>query len=144
MSKISNFMVDEKLTEVTFPDIKEFKVKIAFLSRDQLVKIRDKCTIKKYDKRSRQYVEELEDDKFLKLYTKKVIRGWVGLRVKHLSKLLPVDLSSASNIEEFIAFSEEEAYDLIKNSSEFDQFITDTLTDLENFEEEVKEEEVKN
>lgn len=144
MSKITNYMVDEKVTIVKYPEIPEFKVTMAFLSRDQLVKIRNKCTTKKYDKRSRQYEEDVDNDKFLKLYTKNVIKGWVGLKVKHLSKLLPVDLSKATNLEESIDFSDEEAYDLVKNSSEFDQFLTDTLNDLENFEEEDKEEEAKN
>jgi hypothetical protein len=58
--------------------------------------------------------------------------GWRGLRVKHLPLLLPVDISSMDP-EENIEYSEEEALELLKNSTIFDQFVTDTMNDFEQF-----------
>ena len=64
-------------------------------------------------------IQTLVDDcmsGFLEAYTKKAIRGWKGLRMKHLPNLLPVDLTGA-NLEEVIPYTEEEALDLIKSST---------------------------
>ena len=46
--------------------------------------------------------------------------------------LLPVDISSMDS-EEDIEYSVEEARDLVTNSTIFDQFITDTMNEFEQF-----------
>jgi hypothetical protein len=132
MSKISNLIATETITEVEYPDIDGFILKIAYLSREDLVKIRNQSLTYKFNKRTRQREEEIDQDKFLEAYTKKAIRGWKGLKLKNLPQLLPVDLTGV-NLEENVAYSEEEALELIKNSSVFDQFITDCMNDFEQF-----------
>jgi len=143
MSKISNLIATETITEVEYPDIDGFVIKIAYLSREDLVKIRNQSLSYKFNKRTRQREEEIDQDKFLEAYTKKAIRGWRGLRVKHLPQLLPIDMTG-TNPEEIISYGEEEALDLIKNSSVFDQFITDCMNDFEQFSVTKKAESEKN
>ena len=46
--------------------------------------------------------------------------------------MLPVDISSMDP-EENIEYSIEEALELLKNSTIFDQFVTDTMNDFEQF-----------
>jgi hypothetical protein len=143
MSLIKNLMVTDKVTEVEFPDIDGFNVKICYLSRDKLVKIRNGALVYKFNKRTRQREEEVDNDKFLEAYAEAVIKGWSGLTMKGLSQLLPIDTSKLDPKQE-IPYTAEDALDLLKNSTIFDQFITDTLNDFDNFETQTKESEEKN
>ena len=69
--------------------------------------------------------------------------GWRGLKIKHLPFLLPVDISGA-NIEEEVEYSEDEAIELLKSSTIFDQFITDAMNDFEQFSKKKADEAAKN
>ena len=136
-------MVTDKVTEVEFPDIDGFTVNICYLGRDKLMKIRNGALVYKFNKRTRQREEEVDNDKFLEAYTEAVIKGWNGLTVRGLSHLLPVDVSKMDPKKE-IPYSAEDALDLIKNSTIFDQFISDTLNNFDTFENEAKEVSEKN
>ena len=136
-------MVTDKVTEVEFPDIDGFTVNICYLGRDKLMKIRNGALVYKFNKRTRQREEEVDNDKFLEAYTEAVIKGWSGLTVRGLSHLLPVDVSKMDPKKE-IPYSAEDALDLIKNSTIFDQFISDTLNNFDTFETEAKEVSEKN
>lgn len=144
MSKIKSLLVTgDKTIEVPFPDVEGFNITISYLPREDLVKLRNQALVYKFNKRTRQREEEVDSDKFIELYAERVIKGWKGLRVKHLPKLLPVDISNL-NAEDEIPYSEEEALELLKNSSIFDQFITDTINDLEVFSVKKRETDQKN
>lgn len=143
MSKIKSLLVKDTATWVEFPDIDGFEVNIRFITRDELLKIRNASLTHRFNKRTRQREEEIDTQKFLENYSKAAITGWRGLKVKHLPLLLPVDISSM-NPEEVIAYSEEDALDLMQNSTLFDQFITDTMSDFEQFSRTKMETDVKN
>lgn len=136
-------MVTDKVTEVDFPDIDGFKIQICYLGRDRLMKIRNSALVYKYNKRTRQREEEVDNDKFLEAYSEAVIKGWSGLTIKGLGQLLPVDMSKMDPKQE-IPYSADDALDLIKNSTIFDQFISDTLNNFDNFERDRIEAEEKN
>ena len=51
---------------------------------------------------------------------------------------------SNANPNEEVTYNETEALELIKNSTVFDQFITDSMQDYEKFTIEHKEQEIKN
>lgn len=143
MSKIKSMLVKETSTWVEFPDIDGFEVNLRYITREELLKIRSASLTFKFNKRTRQKEEEVDSAKFLEHYAEKAIAGWRGLRVKHLPMLLPVDISNM-NPEESIDFTEEDAIELLKNSPIFDQFITDTLNDFEQFSLKKTEANVKN
>ena len=144
MSKLKSLLVaGDKTIDVEFPEIDGFVVKISYVPREDLVKIRNQALVYKFNKRTRQREEEVDNDKFVELYADRVIKGWIGLKVKHLPKLLPVDISNM-NAEEELPYSTEEALELLKNSSIFDQFITDTVNDLEAFSVKKRENTTKN
>ena len=136
-------MVTDKVTEVEFPDIEGFTVNICYLSRDRLMKIRNGALVYKYNKRTRQREEEVDNDKFLEAYAEAVIKGWRGLTIKALGQLLPIDTSKSDPKQE-IPYTAEDALDLLRNSTIFDQFITDTLNDFDNFDKNAKEQQEKN
>jgi hypothetical protein len=108
----------------------DFKIQIAFLSRETLQTIRKKSTKTVF--KNRQPVEEMNDDLFLELYVKASIKGWTGLKLKYLEQLAPVDLSGQDADAE-LEYNEENALQLMKSSSNFDAFISEQVTDLGNF-----------
>ena len=136
-------MATETVVDVEFPDVDGFIISLVYLTREDLMKIRNTSLTFKFNKRTRQREEEIDNDKFLAEYTRRAVKSWKGLKVKHLPNLLPVDIS-AMNGEESLEYSEEEAIDLITNSTVFDQFITDTMNEFEQFSVTKKETDVKN
>ena len=136
-------MIQEKVTTVDFPELDGFKVDICFVSKEKQAKIRQQSLVVKYNKRSRTREEEVDSDKFLELYAELVIKGWSGLTVRALSTLLPIETAGLDPKED-VPYSPEDALLLLKNSTIFDQFITDTLNDFSKFEDEAKAVEVKN
>lgn len=135
MSSISlqSLLTPEKVVEVDYPGFDGFKLKVAFLSREEIVKIRKKCTITKFDKRTRQPVDELDEDLFLKTYVSAVLKGWTGLKYKFLEELMLVDLSSIKDKEEELEYNVDNALVLMKNSQELDSFVTEITGSLANF-----------
>jgi len=127
---IASLAVPSKEVEVDFPGVDGFKVKVAFQSRDELMRFRKKATTSKF--KNRQLVEEVDDELFLELYVKAVVRGWTGLKLKHLVKLMLVNVPD-TDLEKEVVFSEANALALMKGSADFDGFITDTISDVSNF-----------
>jgi hypothetical protein len=123
-------LVPSKTVEVEYPGMPGFKVSLSFLSRETLVNIRKKAT--KTTFKNRQTVEEVNDEAFLKLYVEQAVKGWKGLKLSYLEQLCPVDVSG-EDPEAELDFSEENALFLMKNSANFDGFVSDTVTDLGNF-----------
>jgi hypothetical protein len=143
MSKISNLIAKETVIDVEFPDIDGFIVKLVYLGRDDLLKIRNASLGYKFNKRTRQREEEVDNEKFVEEYARKAIKGWSGLKVRHLPKLLPVDISG-QNADEDVVYTEEDALDLLRSSTVFDQFVTDALNDYEKFSISKRETDAKN
>ena len=143
MSKIKNLVAKETTSWVEFPDIDGFEIQLAYLNRDDLMKIRNRSLTFKFNKRTRQREEEVDNDKFLEAYAEKAIKDWRGLKAKHLPILFPADISSMDP-DEKIEYDEEDALELLKNSTIFDQFITDCMNDFEQFSVKKAEEEAKN
>lgn len=127
---LKSLLVPSKSVEVEFPGFEGFKVNLAFLSRETLVSIRKKST--KTTFKNRQPVEELDDKLFLKLYVAAAIKGWVGLKFAYLNELAPTDINPA-DAEKLVPYSEENALELMQASSNFDAFVTETVSDLSAF-----------
>lgn len=130
---LSSILIPSKSTEVEFPGYPGLLLNLCFLSRDELIKIRKKATKQKFDRKTRQPVDEVDDDLFLRLYVDAIVKGWKGFKLAYLVQLMPVDPSSFKNLEDELAFTQDNAYALMKNSPDFDSFVSDTTGDLQNF-----------
>ena len=132
MSNLSlkSLLVPSKSVEAEYPGMPGFKVQISFLSRETLQSIRKRAT--KTTFKNRQAIEELDDDAFLELYVQETIKGWSGLKLRYLEQLAPVDLSG-QDMEAELDYSAENALFLMKNSTNFDNYISEQVTDLGNF-----------
>lgn len=127
---LKTLLVPSKDVEVDYPGIPGFKVKLSFLSRETLVNIRKKAT--KTGFKNRQVTEELNDELFLQLYAQNAVKGWSGLKLSALEQLAPVDISGEDADAE-LEYTEENALFLMKNSADFDAFVSETVTNLGNF-----------
>jgi len=127
---LKNLIVPTKEIETEYPGMPGFKLKLCFLSRETLQKMRKSATRNVYKKH--QPSEEFDDELFLELYVKATIKGWTGLKLSYLKELVPIELGDADpNLE--LDYSEEEALELTKGSMIFDQFVSEFTSDLGNF-----------
>lgn len=128
---LKSLLVPSKSVEAEFPGFKDFVVSLAFLTRETLVAIRKKATKTTY-KNKVGAVEEVNDELFLSLYVDAAIKGWSGLKFSYLEQLAPVDVAGQDKDSE-LAYSSENALFLMKSSATFDAWISDTVTELGNF-----------
>lgn len=127
---LKSLLVPSKSVEVEYPGMPGFKVNLAFLSRETLLNIRKKST--KTSFKNRQASEEFNEDLFLQLYVENAVKGWSGFKLAYLEQLAPVDLSDQDMNSE-LEYTAENALYLMKNSSNFDGFISEQVSDLGNF-----------
>ena len=74
----------------------------------------------------------VNEDKFLEVYVKEVIKDWKGLKYDYVSQLLLINTEEV-DMEDTLDFSQDNAQILMKNSSDFDTWVTEVVGDLENF-----------
>jgi len=127
---LKSLLVPSKQVEVEYPGMPGFLIQVAFLSRETLLTIRKKST--KTTFKNRQPTEEFNEDLFLQLYVENAIKGWTGFKLQYLEQLAPVDLTG-QDLEHELEYTQENALFLMKNSSNFDAFITEQVGDLGNF-----------
>jgi len=130
--KLTDLMVDTKSAWIDFPGCPGFQVEVANLARKELLTLRKKCIAQKFDRKTRQMVEELDEDKFVKEFSAATIKGWKGLKLKYLEDLLLVDLNNQDPDTE-LEYDQEQAEVMVQNSTEFDNWINEVVFDLANF-----------
>ena len=130
---LSDLLTPSKVANLEFPGYDGFKIKVTYLAREELLKLRKKSVTTKINRRTRQPEEELNEEVFLKEYTKAVVKGWSGLKMKYLVQLIPVDEDKISDMESELPFTLENALVMMENSNDFDAWLTETVGDLTNF-----------
>ena len=129
---LKSLLVDSKTTWVEFPGLDGFEVELANLSRKELVNLRKKCTSNKFNRKTRAFEEILDDEKFVKEFTEATVQNWKGLKLKYLEDLLLVDLKN-NDVDAELDYNQDNAQQLVENSSEFDNWLNEVVFDLENF-----------
>jgi hypothetical protein len=129
---LSSLLTPSKTVTVDYPGMSGFTVDLCYLAREELIKLRNRCLSQKFNRKTRAFDEQLDEDKFLIEYVKAVIKGWKGLKYAYLEELLLVDISGL-NPEDELEFSQDNAETLMKNAGDFDTWVTEVTGDLENF-----------
>lgn len=129
---LKQLMVDTKAVWIDFPGLKGFEVEVVNLSRKELTGLRKKCTSTKFDRKTRQAVEDLDEEKFVSEFSRAVLKNWKGLTLDHLETLLLVDIEGKDGKSE-LNYSEENAETLVSSSTEFDTWLNEVVFDLDNF-----------
>ena len=130
--ELKKLMIDTKSVWIDFPGLSGFSVEVANLSRKELTNLRKKCTGQKFDRKTRQVVEQLDEDKFVTEFTRAVIKGWKGLTLEHLETLLLIDMTGKNGSEE-LEYTSDNAETLVSSSTEFDTWLNEVVFDLDNF-----------
>lgn len=130
VSSLKSLLSPSKTVKLDYPGFAGFKVNISFMSREDLIKIRKKATSSTFKKGA--MVEVFNDELFLQLYTQGAVKGWEGLKLEYLERLAPVDLEG-QDLQATLEFNEENALFLMRQSNDFDAFISDAVTELGNF-----------
>jgi hypothetical protein len=130
--ELKKLMVDTKSVWIDFPGLTGFEVEVANLSRKELNGLRKKCTTTKYDRKTRQAIETLDEDKFVVEFTHGVVKGWKGLTLAHLETLILIDIDGKDPDQE-LEYSDDNAETLVTSSSEFDTWLNEVVFDLDNF-----------
>lgn len=125
-------MVDSKAVWIDFAGLPGFSVEVANLSRKELTGLRKRCTAQKFDRKTRQLVETLDEDKFITEFADLSIKNWRGLTVSHLETLLLIN-TEGQEADAEVEYSKENAEILVTNSSEFDTWLNEVVFDLDNF-----------
>lgn len=125
-------MVDVKEVWIDFPGLSGFSVKVANLSRKELTNLRKRCTSQKFDRKTRQLTETLDEERFVTEFSSSVVKGWKGLTLEHLETLLLID-TDGKDLSEELPFNEENAEVLVSSSTEFDTWLNEVVFDLDNF-----------
>lgn len=129
---LKQLMVDTKAVWVDFQGLDGFQVEVVNLSRKELTALRKKCTVTKFDRKTRQAVEDIDEDKFVMEFTGAVVKNWRGLKLSYLESLLLVDIG-AQDPEKELEYSIENAETLVSSSTEFDTWLNEVVFDLDNF-----------
>ena len=130
--ELKKLMVDSKSVWMDFPGLDGFSVEVVNLSRKELTNLRKRCTIQKFDRKTRMLQEDLNEERFVTEFSKGTIKNWKGLTLDHLETLILIDKGEKDPSEE-IPYSEENAEVLVSNSTEFDTWLNEVVFDLDNF-----------
>ena len=129
---LASLLTPSKTVSIDFSGYKGLTIELCYLGREELLKLRKRCVNTKFDKKTHRPEEVLDEDKFMVEYCSAVIKGWSGLKYRYLEEFLLVDISSLDADDELV-FTPDNAELLMKNSSIFDTWVTETVGELENF-----------
>lgn len=130
--ELKNLIAKDKVIDVEHPALEGFIVQVANVSRETTRKLIDKATTTKYNTKTHKPEEEIDNDLFLKLNTKAIVKGWKGLKFEYLPELVAINMEEAPKEGE-LEYSEDNALALIKNSTDFDTWLTTVISDVKNF-----------
>ena len=129
---LASLMTASKTVTLDYPGYEGMTVDICYLAREELIKLRKRCISTKFNRKTHQPEEDLDENKFLTEYTKAVIKGGKGFKYRYLEELLLVDIGDLDPDDE-LPFTQENNELLMKNANMWDTWVTETAGELENF-----------
>ena len=86
--ELKNLITNDREIEVEHPIFDGLFVKVAYVPRERIKKFLDKATVTTFDRKTRNVIEELDEDKFVREFSKATIKNWKGLRIEYLEALV--------------------------------------------------------
>ena len=133
MSKLQSLMKDKLEAWVQVEGFPGFEVKLSYLARPELEKIRKSVTRMSLNKRTRAMEEEVDSEAFTKVLVKASILDWKGFTLAHAMKLLPIEPPLDAKEDDTFDFTPEDALELVQNSPIFDSWLNETIFDIDSF-----------
>jgi hypothetical protein len=132
-TSISSFLKTKLIAWVPFDELPGLKFKLAYLSREELTKIRDAATRKSYNHRTKNTEEEFDLKLFTSLFIDQAVLGWEGLTLEKATNLVPIEVPEGIDINTEIEYSREEAKLFFSNSTALELWLHSIVSDLETF-----------
>lgn len=132
MINLKDIAVDSKTTWVDCDPVPGFSVEIAYIPRTEMSALVKSCQQSKFSRSTRQQEMTLDDDKFLDKFVKRAIKGWKGLTLEKAESLIPIDYEEKDKDAE-LQFSKDNAKFLVRESSIFDDWLNETISDIDTF-----------
>ena len=130
---LKSLMTPSKTVEFDYPGCEGMKVSLCYLAREELLKLRSRCVQQVFNKKTTSYEEKMDDDTFLTEYTKSVIQNWKGFKLGFAKNMLLLGDMTPADEEKELEFTQENVEVLMRNSQDFDTWVTEMVGDLENF-----------
>jgi hypothetical protein len=133
MSTLGAYLTNKLETWAEVDGVSGFEVKVAYLSREELNKIRAATSTTKFNRATRQPEQVTDDELFVKEYVKATVLDWKGLTLKAASQLMPMSFDDEVDLTTEVEFSPEDAQMLVEQSTIFDTWLNDVALDLSRF-----------
>lgn len=131
---LKNLVAQDRTIKVDHPYLEGLVVEFSYIPREEVKKLMKRATTQTFDRKTHQPVEELDESLFTELYVKQVIKGWSGFKYNYLKELMAVDFSDfEGDLDSELPYTEEDALILMKNSPDFDTWVTSVTGDIKNF-----------
>ncbi|ATS94098.1 tape measure chaperone [Pectobacterium phage DU_PP_V] len=130
MINLRDISVSTREIEVVYEGMPNFKITLAYMSRAQSKKVVEAS--KKGEWVNGQLVHSQNEDLFTESFVKEAIKGWTGLTLGDVEKLMLVDFGD-QDPNTPIEFSIDNAVMLMRESTAFDSFINRTVFHLDSF-----------
>ena len=118
---------------VEYPKIPGFTVEIAFVGKQEMLRIYDESTTRQWNSETRKNEEELDRRKVSKVWGERVVKSWKGLTIAKLQKIWPVKLVGGENPETEIEPSQDNRVALLWNSTDFENWVLSIATSADHF-----------
>lgn len=126
---LNNLKINQNSIKVPYPSFKNFILHMCYLPREKLTSIREKNVSISFNRVSRVKEETVNTDDFMNEYIKTAVVGWEGLTLGIVKTLVPIEVAEAE-LDKAVPYTHEDAMWLVKNSSEFDSFISETMSQV--------------
>lgn len=123
----------KRTMEFSCPLIKGFFVSLTYANRFVLQEIREGSKEYRFDRRTKERVEELNEEKLIEYYAIKLINDWRGLTARKLKDILPGLEVNEEDLDTNIAYNKEIAISILKNSLDFSSWVDSIATDSKYF-----------
>lgn len=127
--ELSKLIIPSKPMEFEYPGVEGLTFTISHLSRKKITDMRKAHTKLVKSKVTTSFIDELDEDAFMKEYTSAVLSGWKGLDTDNVQNFIVIEPCETADIE----YTVDNAYQLMINSQELEQWVADKLVDIENF-----------
>ena len=81
---LASLMTPSKTVTIDFPGHKDMTIDLCYLAREELVKLRKRCITTKFNKKTRQPEEELDEERRTLVSNSKRKRASIAYMEKHL------------------------------------------------------------
>lgn len=122
-----------KSAMVTYDE--DFKVKflLNYIEKSEMTRLNGQFTRTKFNPKSHSKEEELDIEGLRKRICEIGVSGWAGITPRWLSTVMPIDADGIGNMDEEIAFSQENLTDLCDAIYGLDGWIFENVRNGEHF-----------